>query len=232
MFGLKAEPRANSGAAAGKPALTNARQIQQDAEAYKARMAAEHSDWGPDKLDKERDAYVKRREIETKSPTAADIHKDDVQYQKAERMEGAMTEMEELMLKHKLITGLGGTVTRPFEVASNILGSNATDRKQFQRVATELKEWGTSVVNDRTGRPLSQETKDAAVIFAGLNPGDTGPNTLRDIMELRPVIAKIKEDILARGRGQGPVSGGGTPAPAAKTEKPGDQPWLKDPVKP
>jgi hypothetical protein len=124
-------------------------------------------------------------------PSAHDVHQDDVQYVKAERMEGAMDEMDQLLLKHKLITGLGGTLTRPVEVLGNILGSNETDRKQFQRIATELKEWGQSVVNDRTGRPLSSEAKDAAVIFAGLNPGDTGPNTVRAITELRPVIKKI-----------------------------------------
>ena len=167
-------------------------------------------------------------------PSAHDVHQDDVQYAKAERMEGAMDEMEQLLLKHKFITGIGGTLTRPVEAFSNVLGSNATDRKQFQRVATELKEWGQSVVNDRTGRPLSAEARDAAVIFAGLNPQDTGPNTIRAINELRPVIKKIKADILARGQGRGPVSGGGGASSApAGTEEPTkkDAPWLGDPVK-
>jgi len=166
-------------------------------------------------------------------PSAHDVHSDDVAFQKAERMETAMDEMDQLLLKHKAIAGLGGTLTRPVEAISNILGSNETDRKQFQRVATELKEWGQSVVNDRTGRPLSSEAKDASVIFAGLNPGDTGPNTIRAIVELRPVIARIKEQIRARGQGRGPVSGGGeTPAPPAKEETGKDAPWLRDPVKP
>jgi hypothetical protein len=158
-------------------------------------------------------------------PSAHDVHQDDVQYAKAERMEGAMDELDGLLVKHKLITGLGGTLTRPVEVLGNILGSNETDRKQFQRIATELKEWGQSVVNDRSGRPLSSEAKDAAVIFAGLNPGDTGPNTIRAITELRPVIKKIKSDIFARGQGKGPVSGGGEAPPAAETPKTEDKGW-------
>jgi hypothetical protein len=166
-------------------------------------------------------------------PSAHDVHQDDVQYQKAVRMETAMDEMDQLLLKHKLITGLGGTLSRPIEAVANILGSNETDRKQFQRVATELKEWGQAVVNDRTGRPLSQETRDAAVIFAGLNPGDTGPNTIRAITELRPVIKRIKDDIFARGQGKGPVSGG-TQTETPRAEEPSGKaaPWLNDPVKP
>jgi hypothetical protein len=166
-------------------------------------------------------------------PSAHDVHQDDVQYAKAERMETAMGEMDELLLKHKFITGIGGTLTRPVEALGNILGSNETDRKQFQRVATELKEWGQSVVNDRTGRPLSSEARDAAVIFAGLNPGDTSANTIRAITELRPVIKKIKADILARGQGKGPVSGGGAGSEPAKEDPKGAAaPWLNDPVKP
>src|SRR6266851_9105181 len=166
-------------------------------------------------------------------PSSHDVHQDDVAVQKAERMETAMDEMDQFLLKHKAITGIGGTLTRPAEAISNILGSNETDRKQFQRVATELKEWGQSVVNDRTGRPLSSEAKDASVIFAGLNPGDTSANTIRAITELRPLIKKIKEQIKARGQGRGPVSGGEESAPARAEEPKGkDAPWLNDPVKP
>jgi hypothetical protein len=157
-------------------------------------------------------------------PTAHDVHQDDTQYAKAERMEHVMDQMDEMLLKHSAITGIGGTLTRPAEAISNILGSNETDRKQFQRFATELKEWGQSVVNDRTGRPLSSEAKDAAVIFAGLNPGDTSANTVRAIVELRPVIQKIKEQIKARGQGRGPVSGGGSVSPSEPP--PASTDWL------
>jgi hypothetical protein len=166
-------------------------------------------------------------------PSAHDVHQDDAQYQKAERMEGAMDELDGLLVKHKFMAGIGGTLTRPLEAFSNILGSNETDRKQFQRVATELKEWGQSVVNDRSGRPLSSEAKDAAVIFAGLNPGDTTANTIRAITDLRPVIKRIKDQIKARGEGKGPVSGGAESPPAGAEEPKGkDAPWLNDPVKP
>jgi hypothetical protein len=164
-------------------------------------------------------------------PSAHDVHQDDVQYAKAQRMETAMDEMDQLLLKHKFITGIGGTLTRPVEALGNILGSSETDRKQFQRVATELKEWGQSVVNDRTGRPLSSEAKDAAVIFAGLNPGDTSANTVRAITELRPVIKRIKADIFARGQGKGPVSGGQGETSTHASEESGKKPaWQSAPL--
>lgn len=196
----------------------------------------ENVDKGMDPEKARKEGYDKAaREVGAagKSPSGNAVMQLDAQYQKAERMEHAMDQMDELMLKHKFITGLGGTLTRPVEAFSNVLGSNATDRKQFQRLGTELKEWGLSVVNDRTGRPLSSEAKDAAVIFAGLNPQDTGANTIRAIAELRPVIKTIKEQIKARGQGKGPVSGGiESTAPAKEEIDDKNAPWRKDPVKP
>jgi hypothetical protein len=198
QFGL-AGTRAGAGAGAGGSQSSQARKTRAIQEIQDKHAA----DGKPISMAEAEREYNKTVQI----PSAHDVHQDTAQYQKAERMESAMDEMDELLLKHKLITGLGGTVTRPFEVVGNILGSNETDRKQFQRIATELKEWGQSVVNDRSGRPLSSEAKDAAVIFAGLNPGDTSANTMRAIAELRPVIKKIKEQLKARSEGGGPGSG-------------------------
>lgn len=221
QFGLSHAPRGGSGG--GSSQSTQARKTRAIEEIQK-----QHADAGkPVTIAEAEHEYNKTVQV----PTAHDVHQDDAQFQKAERMETAMDEMEQLLLKHRMITGIGGTLSRPVEALGNLLGSNETDRKQFQRVATELKEWGQSVVNDRTGRPLSSEAKDAAVIFAGLNPGDTGANTIRAITELRPVIARIKQQIRARGQGRGPVSGGEASPPAAKQTGAKDAPWLRDPVK-
>ncbi len=224
QFGLFGTGRGAGGVASQSSQARKTRAIEEIMEKHKA-------DGKPITMAEAEREFNKTVQI----PSSHDVHQDDVQYAKAERMEGAMNEMDQLLLKHKFITGIGGSLSRPVEAIANILGSNETDRKQFQRVATELKEWGQSVVNDRTGRPLSTEARDAAVIFAGLNPGDTGPNTIRAITELRPVIKKIKADIFARGQGKGPVSGGGaqSEAPAGPAEPKGkDAPWLSDPVKP
>jgi hypothetical protein len=216
QFGLTGTGRGGAGGGAGSQS-TQARKTQAIRE-----IQQKHEEKG-EKIslaDAERE-YNQTVQI----PSAHDKFMAEGQYQKAERMETAMDEMDELLLKHKFITGLGGTLTRPVEALGNILGSNETDRKQFQRIATELKEWGQAVVNDRSGRPLSSEARDAAVIFAGLNPGDTGPNTVRAIAELRPVIKRIKEQLRARGTGQGPFSG--SEAPVAPTSQPsGSTDWL------
>lgn len=214
QFGLTARPGGGGGGSQSSQARKT-RAIEEIAEKHKA-------EGKPISMAEAEREYNKTVQI----PSAHDVHQDDTQYAKAERMEHVMDQMDDLLLKHKAITGLGGTLTRPVEAISNILGSNETDRKQFQRFATELKEWGQSVVNDRTGRPLSSEAKDAAVIFAGLNPGDTSANTVRAIVELRPVIKTIKEQIKARGQGRGPVSGGEGAAPGAPDKSPADTDWL------
>jgi hypothetical protein len=224
QFGLSGRPGGTGGNSSQSSQARKTRAIEE--------IQKKHADEGkPISLVEAEREYNKTVQI----PSAHDVHQDDVQYAKAERMETAMNEMDQLLLKHKFITGIGGTLTRPVEALGNILGSNETDRKQFQRVATELKEWGQSVVNDRTGRPLSSEAKDAAVIFAGLNPGDTSANTVRAITELRPVIKRIKADIFARGQGKGPVSGGGQASTSTAAEEPKgkkDAPWLNDPAQP
>jgi len=166
-------------------------------------------------------------------PSAHDVHQDDVQYDKVERMKDGITKVEGLLAKHKFITGVGGMLTRPLEAVANVLGSNEADRRQFERDVLEIKEWGQSALMDRSGRPLSSEASEAGKIFAGLKPGDTTANTLRAYMELRPILAKLQEQIKARGQGRGPVSGGGeTPATPPKEETGKDAPWLRDPVKP
>lgn len=217
---------AKPGAGSGNPALHPEKmELDRRTKQYTDENIAKGMD--PDQARKEAfDRASKEVAAAGKVPSGNAKMQLDAQYQKAERMESAMNEMEGLLAKHKFITGIGGTLTRPVEAISNVLGSNETDRKQFQRVATELKEWGQSVVNDRTGRPLSSEAKDASVIFAGLNPGDTGPNTIRAIVELRPVIKRIKEQIKARAEGRGPVSGGSEAPAAPATEEAPKTDWL------
>ncbi len=166
-------------------------------------------------------------------PSAHDVHQDDVQYDKVERMKDGISKVEGLLTKHKFITGVGGMLTRPLEAIANVLGSNESDRRQFERDVLEIKEWGQSALMDRSGRPLSSEASEAGKIFAGLKPGDTTVNTLRAYMELRPILAKLQEQIKARGQGRGPVSGGGETPTTPTEEKGGKEPlWKMAPVKP
>jgi len=220
QFGLTARP----GGAAGGSQSSQARKTRAIEEIQK-----KHADEGkPVSMAEAEREYNKTVQI----PTAHDVHQDDAQYQKAELMEHTMDQVDQLLLKHKFITGIGGTLTRPVEALGNVLGSNETDRKQFQRWVTELQTWGQSVISDRSGRPLSAELQKVATEFAGLSPGDTSANTIRAIVEMRPLLKTIKANIKARGEGKGPVSGGGeSPPPATENLSDKDMPWNKDPVK-
>lgn len=148
MFGLTTRPGA---AGHGGTALTNDRQIQQDAEAHKAKMAHDHPEWGPEQLDQDRDRYVKDRKIATTAPSGNKLDELTGKIDRLDNMNHTIDKVEELLKKHNAITGLGGKITRPAEAVGNILGSNSTDRKEFERYVAELQEWAPNALNDRNG---------------------------------------------------------------------------------
>ncbi len=137
--------------------------------------------------------------------------------------EGHIDKVEELLTKHKALAGLGGKVTRPAEVISNIFGGNETDRKQFEREILGMQEIASRILTGSAGRPLAAEAAKINGIVAGLQLGDTTANTVRAYRELRPLIQKIRGDLEKRkGGGAAPD---GEPAPAAP---PGGKWWEKD----
>ena len=142
---------------------------------------------------------------------------------RVEYMESTIDKVEQLLKKHKAITGLGGSITRPGEVVSNIFGGNETDRKQFERYILELQEWAPQALNDRQGRPLSSEAGKINGIIAGLRPGDTTANTARAYYELRGLLKKIKGNLEQR-RG-----GAGEKPPVVEKPAGNQSPWERDP---
>lgn len=126
-----------------------------------------------------------------------------------------MDKAEELLNKHWGITGLGGMVTRPMESVGNATSiSNATDRRQFERFVEELKEWGPTVLLDRSGRPLSTEASRMNAIIAGLRPGDTVANTKRAFAEMRKLWVQIEGQVKKQLEGDwtpADPKGGGAP---------------------
>ena len=138
-----------------------------------------------------------------------------------------ITNIEGLLLKHKMITGLGGTLTRPAEIIGNVLGNNETDRKQFQRFVSTMQEVAPRILLDSNARPLSSEAGKVANIIAGLSPGDTGPNTIRAYLEFRKELKNIREGLRTR------KDGAGSAAPVRADDEPKtskEAPWLRDPV--
>ena len=213
MEGLADKKIENGG---GAKDLTTDRQRAQDVKKYRRQLEDEENADGSPK-NSAQDIAVKAAEYEKKlkstaaAPSGNKVDELTGKINRVEYAESTIDKVEALLKKHKAITGLGGTISRPGEAIGNVFGSNETDRAQFKRDISELLEWAPRVLTDSNGRPLSAEAGKVTNIIAGLNVGDTTANTARAYAELRPLLKRIKED-LAKRRGGAPESSG----PAAK----------------
>jgi hypothetical protein len=120
--------------------------------------------------------------------------------------------------------GVAGRATRLGERVGNVLGSNNTDRTQMMRDIEQLQLMGPRLLLDqKTGRPLSQEAGHISDIIAGLNMGDTTANTKRAMKEIKERLETIRD------RNKAELPGAGE-APAAAPAPVEDKPWENDPV--
>lgn len=210
----------------GAANLTTDRQRAQDVANFRQKLRAEENEDGtpkytPEQIAKQAAEYEKSLKSASAAPSGNRVDELAGKINRVDYAESTIDKVEELLKKHKAITGLGGTVTRPMEAISNVFGSNETDRAQFRRYISELQEWAPRILTDSNGRPLSAEAGKVANIIAGLGIGDTTANTARAYAELRPLLKRIKED-LAKRRGGAPESS----APAAPTKAPS---WMDAP---
>lgn len=205
------------------PALTSDRQRAQDVNAEVEQFKKDN----PQALPKEiADFRAKEeRRLKTESAAVTGNRIDDLKgkINQVELAEGTIGHIEEMLKKHNAITGLGGKVTRPGEIVSNVFGDNETDRKQFERWVNELQEIAPRILLDTKGRPLSAEAGRINNIIAGLQLGDTTANTARAYYEFKKVLDQIKGNLRER-------AGTGDSAPAAKTEQPAGDWWKTSPV--
>lgn len=206
----------------GSTALTPTRQVAAGVDEVMKQYKIDHPEASPEELLKVR--TQKLREAQTASAPITGNRADEIKgkVNRIVYMEDTITKVEELLKKHNAITGLGGKVTRPAEIVGNIFGSNETDRKQFERYISELKEWAPRALTDSNGRPLSSEAGNVSNIIAGLQVGDTTANTARAYLELRKLLSKMKGDLQSRGAGGGE-------APPATAAPEGDW-WKNSPV--
>lgn len=214
---------------AGNTSLTGDRQRAQDIVKYREELAAEKKEDGTPKYTSQQIAdMAAKRESQLKTTAAAPSGNrvDDLKSlrDRAVMMGDAIDKMDALMAKHNFITGLGGKIGRTAEAISNITGiSNESDRAQFARYVNELQEWGTRVLNESKGRPLSTEVTKLQSVLPGLAMGDTIANTIRAYREVRPLIARIQTQLDKR------ISGDWEPLAPEKTN-PSDSltPWERD----
>lgn len=235
-FVTEMRSKSKGGAAGGNVNLTTDRQRAQDVAKARAGWEAEKNEDGSPKYTPEQIATKAAdmdRQLKQRASAPSGNRVDDLKSlrDRATMMTDAIDKVEGLLSKHKALTGIGGNVTRPMEVVSNWFGSNETDRAQFRRYISELQEWGTRVLNESKGRPLSAEVAKLNAILPGLSPGDTTANVVRAYREMKPLLATIQGQLDRR------ISGDWTPQQPGSTSQPGaggakNTPWLRDPVVP
>ena len=125
--------------------------------------------------------------------------------------------------------GLMGKIMRGEEIASNIAGAGTqSERVEFRRRVHELQEMVPRIITDSNGRPLKTAQDKVDDFVAGLNAGDTGPNTIRAYEELIAEMRKRQKDY--RGRIEGGYDPGSKSSGASEgttQQDTGNADWLK-----
>jgi hypothetical protein len=180
----------------------------------------------------ETEAYTQAaREIKTEStpPSANQVDKLRGLIDQGDNVVSKIEKVQAALDSHAWSAGLGGKIMRGEEIAENITGiSTKSDRAQMRRDVLEIQEMVPQILSNQQGRPLKAVQEKIDGIVAGLNAGDTGPNTKRAMRELLVDIKKRIADY--RGRLEGgydpdkPSSGTDTTAGATA---PTDTGWYK-----
>lgn len=161
--------------------------------------------------------------------TASGNRRDDLR-SKVDQTDNIITGSQknlDFLHQYKGGAGLMGKIMRGEEIASNIIGAGTqSDRVEFRRRVHELQEMVPRIITDSNGRPLKAAQDKVDDFVAGLNAGDTGPNTIRAYEELIAEMQKRQQDY--RGR----LEGGYNPEASSSGAKPGaeskklDADWL------
>lgn len=178
----------------GATKLTVDRQISQAV----ARKKQELLDEGKTPEEAERGSIEYGRTLKQEATPPTSNRRDEIRSQidRIKFAEKDIADVEHMMTKHSLITGLGGKATRPGEVVLNAIGlSSETDRREFVRKIEEIKMWLQPVLTGRQGRALAAEAERMNIIIAGLQAGDTKYGTVRAYTELRETLASVKKSL-------------------------------------
>ena len=204
------------GTTGGNTNLTGDRQRAADVAAFRKELSEAKNDDGSPQYTREEIAEKAanyEKHLKTVAAAPSGNKADDIKSieNKITVAEHTIDQIDDMLLKHKAITGIGGKITRTGEAVGNIIGSNKTDRAQFRRWVLELQETMPSIINGRNGRPISSEAAKIEGIVAGLAAGDTNANTLRAYDELRPLLKTLKKQLQER---RGVEGGPDAPAPS------------------
>jgi hypothetical protein len=201
--------------AGGDANLTGNRRINAQAKDFRDRLAKEHPEYSVERLDSEEAKYRSKLTAEGGSITPNERQKLEGHYDQFNESLRTIDKVLNVLQTYPGAAGLAGKAMRLEERLSDILGGNETERVQMMREIEFLRAAAPMLLLDRTGRPLSAEAAHVNDIVAGLSTGDTGPNTIRAMQELRDRYRRMQENLGKRLEGTWEPKPGGTPAPAA-----------------
>ncbi len=127
---------------------------------------------------------------------------------------------------HTGAAGIAGKVMRIEERVGNILGAKSTERVQMMRDIELLRGWAKELLFSSNSK-LKKEAERVDSIVGGTSAGDTGPNTVRALRDLKNLFDQMRAEDEAKlgGTWKPPAEGESKPAPKA-----GKTPWSKDPI--
>lgn len=222
---LSKSKRGNS----GSQNLTTDRQRAQDVLAYRQALKDEKNEDGTPKYSPDQIARLAAsKESELKSAaagvTANIANNGKIRLEQIKYSTEAIDKIEALLKKHNALTGLGGKLTRPAETLASVLGSNETDRHEFESLIAELREWGPRIMTNSSGRPLSAEQSNIANVIRGTNLGDTTKITAERLYNYKKLLQEMSADTEKRIKLAPDERGSVTPPKSDGGEKP----WERD----
>jgi hypothetical protein len=170
-----------------QPVLTPGRVDAQE----RVRLAQEYENDPKSPTYRDPSASFKRADKEVKeagqSLTANERAKFQTHYDQFTEEIKTLNEILNVLQNYPGAAGISGKVMRLGERLGNILiGTDETERVDMMRKVEELQVTGPQLIMNRaTGRPLTAEGGHVKSIIAGLAIGDTGPNTISALENLK-----------------------------------------------
>ena len=186
--------------AAKKEAASTPEQVKMAKDRIWTGLHKEHPDWNERKLTDETEkeyAAVTNKHPGITANKAAELEI------AADRYTTGIETIDKIVARMKKLVGsvgLAGHVFRAEESLGNILHfSNQTDRKEIERLINELQMLAPRLITESTARPMASEHEHVSKVVGGLGPGDTTPNVLANMTDLRSQLVRMRgkmEDII------------------------------------
>jgi hypothetical protein len=206
-----------AGSAGTRPGSVNADRVAMDAAIRK-----EHPDWSDDKVIEERNRRLK---ASTTSLTGNEKEKLETRINKFAHSDEIIDKTLKVLETHSGAAGIAGKVMRLEERVGNILGAKSTERVQMMRDIELLRGWAKELLFSSNSK-LKKEAERVDSIVGGTSPGDTGPNTIRALRDLKNLYDRMRTEDNAKlsGTWTPPNPAESKPAPSSS----GKKPWAND----